>query len=266
MKNREQAKFDCSGTFPKGSSLRWYREKDDDTGELLEVTDKYWKSEFQAEYQISTSFDSTKDYFMSQLTIRTVKDNYAGNYYCKVLDNKGDMLVKSTEISLKVTGIILFCCKSEEFLTLFFKLGGNKGCREPVVTGITGEWDDERNITTVSWTVDPPLKSQWCKGSKLLWFIRYCPWDSIDQVPDDLASIDPDSEDWSAWMDLEKRQNTINMVDISDDKYYLFEIGWRSKHKDTFHYKHASRLFYFGEQGKVRFLSHFTCAHCVIVC
>ena len=84
-------------------------------------------------------------------------------------------------------------------------------------------------------------------------------------MPDDLSTIDPDSDDWSAWMDLEKRQNTINMVDISDDKYYLFEVGWRSKHKDTFHYKHASRLFYFGEQGKLRLSSHL-CVVTLLLC
>ena len=115
VKNRQEAKFDCSGTFPKGSSLRWYREKSDDNGKLLEVTDEYWKSEFQAEYQISASFDSTKNYYMSQLTIRTVKDNYAGNYYCKAVDSKENLLVQSTEISLEVIGKIMFCCKSEEF-------------------------------------------------------------------------------------------------------------------------------------------------------
>lgn len=127
----------------------------------------------------------------------------------------------------------------------------NKHCQVPVVTGITGQHDSDTNLTTIRWTIDPPLKSSWCKGSKLLWFIRYCPWDSIDQIPDNLTLIDPDSEDWSAWMDLDKRQRTINMVDISDEKYYLFEVGWRSKHRDTMHYKYASKLFYFGQQGKL---------------
>lgn len=136
-------------------------------------------------------------------------------------------------------------------IQVLFKLGGNKNCRVPVVTGITGQRDDDKNWTTLSWTVDPPKKSDWCKGSKLLWFIRYCPWDSIDQVPDNLTTIDPDGEEWSAWMDLDKRQRMINMMDINEDKYYLFEVGWRSKHKDVFHYKYASKLFYFGQQGKL---------------
>lgn len=104
VKNKEQVKFDCSGTFPKGSTLKWCREKDNDTGVLLEVTDEYWKSKFQAEYQISTSHDSTNNYYMSQLTIRTVKYDYAGNYYCKVVDKNGAVLVQSKEISLEVTG------------------------------------------------------------------------------------------------------------------------------------------------------------------
>lgn len=172
---------------------------------------------------------------MSQLIIKTVKLNYAGNYYCKVVDSDGNMLTLSTEISLEVTG-------------------GNKGCKEPVVTGITGQRDEERNLTTISWTVEPPLKSDWCRGSKLLWFIRYCPWDVVDHIPDNLTSIDPSSDDWSAWMDLDKRQRVINMVDISDNKYYLFEIGWRSKHRDTIDYKYASKLFYFGEQVGARII------------
>jgi len=104
VKNRQQARFDCSGTFPKGSTLRWYREKNDDSGVLLEVTDKYWKSEFEAEYQISTSYDSTNNYYMSQLTIRTVKHSYAGNYYCRVVDSSGVTLIQSKEILLEVTG------------------------------------------------------------------------------------------------------------------------------------------------------------------
>ena len=103
VKNRQEAKFVCSGTFPKGSTLRWCREKDDNSGDLLEVTNEYWKSEFKAEYQISTSYDSTNNYYMSQLTIRTVKSEYAGNYYCKVVKN-GAVLVQSKEISLEITG------------------------------------------------------------------------------------------------------------------------------------------------------------------
>lgn len=119
------------------------------------------------------------------------------------------------------------------------------------MTGITGRWDKEKNFTTVSWTVDPPLKSQWCKGNKLLWFIRYCPWDSIDQVPDNLTSVDPNGDAWSAWMYLDKRQRTINMVNMSNENYYLFEVGWRSKHKNVIHYKYASKLIYFGQQGNL---------------
>ena len=120
----------------------------------------------------------------------------------------------------------------------------------PVVTKVMGERDNEKNLTTISWKVDPPLKSDWCKGNKLLWFIRYCPWDSIDQVPDNLTSVNPNGEGWSAWMDLDKRQRMINMLDISDKKYYLFEVGWRSKHKNVMNYKFASKLFYFGQQGE----------------
>lgn len=109
VKNRQQAKFDCSGTFPKGSTLRWCRKKVDGNGDLLEVTDKYWKSKLQAEYQISTSVDNTKNYHMSQLTIKTVKETYAGSYYCRVLNSSGDVLVQSKEISLEVTGTHINC-------------------------------------------------------------------------------------------------------------------------------------------------------------
>lgn len=104
VKNRQQAKLDCSGTFPKGSELRWCREKDDNSGVILEVTDEYWKKEFKAEYQISTGYDSINNYYMSQLTIRTAKQSYAGNYYCKVVDSNGNTLIQSKEILLKVIG------------------------------------------------------------------------------------------------------------------------------------------------------------------
>ena len=104
VKNKQEAKFDCSGTFPKGSTLRWYRERDDGSGIILEVTDEYWKSEFEAEYQISTSYDPTSNYHMSQLTIRTVKDDYAADYYCKAVNKNGVVLIQSQEITLEVTG------------------------------------------------------------------------------------------------------------------------------------------------------------------
>ena len=41
---------------------------------------------------------------MSQLTIRTVKHSYAGNYYCRVVDSSGVTLIQSKEILLEVTG------------------------------------------------------------------------------------------------------------------------------------------------------------------
>lgn len=120
MRNKQQAKFDCSGTFPKGSKLKWFREKKDNRGVLLEVTDRYWKKQFQAEYQISMSFDAANNYYMSQLTIRTTKQNYAGNYYCKVLNSSGNTLVQSKAISLEITGSYNAVYKSEKFLTTLF--------------------------------------------------------------------------------------------------------------------------------------------------